>query len=405
MLQAEIASFLRRYVTGNHSEIEHNAFIEWLREAPVREIERVMDEYSLVAADTAFSENRRHQIIAKIESALDRRGARVSRPRPIETKVLNLKKNRNIRSAIAAAAVIAVLVASGYWWKNRRPLGNTRESAVASVVQDVPAPKTTLATITLGNGRVIYVDSINSGMLASQGNVNIVKTAKTGITYKSGSEQMRPGREIQYNTLYNPRGSRAVSLTLGDGTRVWLNAESTLRYPVAFSGKERKVEITGEAYFEVAKDAQKRFLVRANDVTTEVLGTRFNINAYTEEGRTVITLLEGAVRVRNRGKSVVIRPTQQVIVTNDLQVLDHADLEASVAWKNGEFIMKSANIGTVMRQISKWYDVDVIYEGEIPKGTISGEVSRKLNLSQILHVLSYSGVHVKMEGKKVEVIP
>jgi ferric-dicitrate binding protein FerR (iron transport regulator) len=136
-----------------------------------------------------------------------------------------------------------------------------------------------------------------------------------------------------------------------------------------------------------------------------VLGTRFNINAYTEEGRTVITLLEGAVRVRNRGKSVVIRPTQQVIVTNDLQVLDHADLEASVAWKNGEFIMKSANIGTVKRQISKWYDVDVIYEGEIPKGTISGEVSRKLNLSQILHVLSYSGVHVKMEGKKVEVIP
>jgi ferric-dicitrate binding protein FerR (iron transport regulator) len=196
-----------------------------------------------------------------------------------------------------------------------------------------------------------------------------------------------------------------VSLTLADGTKVWLNAESSLHYPISFKGSERKVRVTGEAYFEVAKNAAKKFIVDAGGVTTEVLGTHFNVNAYKEEGRTVITLLEGAVRVKKPGASAVIRPGQQAIVAQNIRIVKDADMASVMAWKNGEFIMKSADVGSIMRQVARWYNVDIIYQAGVPAARISGEVSRNLDLSQILQVLKYSGIHVKMENRRVIVMP
>lgn len=400
MQQAEIKSFLINYSNGNYSEEDHKRFIQWLKTASVREIEKVIEEYKIIIEYKPLSEHPPLQVIAQIEAAINQR----------EADALSQKSKKRKKIVLwrigAAAAAVAILIVGLFIYRllNKNSSGNISEKIVAASVRDVQAPRRTKATITLSNGQVISLDSINNGVLSRQGNVNIVKTAKAGIAYKSASEQVKSA-QVKYNTLYNPRGSMVVHLTLADGTRVWLNSESSLHYPVSFRGNKREVKITGEAYFEVAKNANKKFIVDANGVITEVLGTHFNVNAYKEEGRTVVTLLEGAVRVEKFGASVLIEPGQQVIATNTVRVVSNVDMGAVMAWKNGEFIMKSVAVGDIMRQIARWYDVKVIYKGGIPDGTISGEVSRNLNLSQILKVFEYSGVHVKLDSGKVIVIP
>lgn len=403
MHQSEIKSFLINYANGNHSEAAHERFIKWLNTASTEEIEAVMDEYNLIMANMPVSENLPSpEVIAQIESALNRVDADRSPEKTEETKMVVVRKNRKIR--IAAAVGLLIIGTLGYWLLSKDTPPAVDHQLVEAKINDVQAPKHTKATITLSNGQVVYLDSINNGVLSRQGNINIVKTAKAGIAYKTAPAEETTG-QVRYNTLYNPRGSTVVHLTLTDGTKVWLNAESSLRYPVSFRGNKRAVTITGEAYFEVAKDPKKEFLVDANGVLTKVLGTHFNINAYKDEGRTVVTLLTGAVRVESAGKSAVISPGQQVIATNTVKVVNDTDLDAVMAWRNGKFIMESVDVGDIMRQIARWYDVDIIYKGGVPDGTISGEVSRNLNLSQILKVLEFSGVHVTLAGRKVIVAP
>lgn len=402
MDQAEIRSFLRKYSAGGYSETEHSRFIEWLRTAPMKEIEKIAEEYRMIAEHRPLSENPQAQIIEQIESALNRCDPLGLSPSPVKAKVPIFRRIWRVGAAAAVAVLVVGLLS--HWLLSKKTSENLNGMEVALNVQDVQAPRNTKATITLGNGQVIYLDSVNNGVLTKQGNVDIIKTTEEGIAYKSARGQEKQD-EVAYNTLSNPRGSKVVGLTLADGTKVWLNAESSLHYPVAFRGNERKVQVTGEAYFEVTQNTAKRFLVDADGVITEVLGTHFNVNAYKEEGRTVVTLLEGAVRVEHSGSSVVIRPGQQAVANQDIRIIKDADLESAMAWKNGEFIMNSADVGSIMRQVARWYDVDVIYEEGVPEGKISGEVSRNLDLSQILQVLKYSGIRMKMEGRKVLVMP
>lgn len=399
----EIKLFLRKYSEGNYSEADHDRFINWLDSASMQEIEQVAEEYQAIAGHDLSPDGKPPaRIVGLIEAALDRWDAASLSPRSAKSKVVPFRKIVRV----AAAAVIGVLIAGSltYWLLDGQSSERTKEKLVAPVIQGIQAPQSTKAMITLGNGQVIYLDSAGKGVLTKQGNVNIIKTAAGEVVYKSSAEQEKTDRLV-YNTLYNPRGSKVVSLTLGDGTKVWLNAASSLRYPVAFEGNERRIEITGEAYFEVARNVNKKFIVNAGGVITEVLGTHFNVNAYQDEGRTVVTLLEGAVRIKDSGSSVVIQPGQQAVAAHGLRVVNHADVVSAVAWKNGEFVMKGADVGSIMRQISRWYNVDVIYEGGIPEVSISGEVSRSLSLSQILQVLKYSGIHVELNGDKVIVAP
>ncbi|MEJ7823528.1 MAG: FecR domain-containing protein, partial [Chitinophagaceae bacterium] len=240
--------------------------------------------------------------------------------------------------------------------------------------------------------------------LATQGNVNIIKTSKGGIAYQSTVDSRQS--KIAYNTVYNSRGSNILSLTLNDGTRLWLNSESSVKFPVAFIGNERKVIVTGEVYFEVVKSS-KKFLVDANGALTEVLGTHFNINAYRDKALVKITLLEGRVKVTSsNNQSAIIRPLQQVEVENSstIRVIGGINPEEVMAWKNGSFQYKDADIEFIMKDLMRWYDIEVAYEGVKPAGHYAGVISRNTNLSEVLKMLELSGVKTKIKDRKIIVM-
>jgi transmembrane sensor len=299
----------------------------------------------------------------------------------------------------AAAAVLLVSLGSYFYFtaKNEKP--NILAQTLAPA--DVKAPQTNRATITMAGGRKVFLDGAANGALANQGNVQVIKLADGQIAYIGATA------DITYNTLTNPRGSNLITMTLTDGTRVWLNAGSSLTYPVAFSGKERNVEITGEAYFEVAQNAALPFIVKKlnDDAKIQVLGTHFNINAYDDEAALKVTLLEGAVKVSKGTRSSLLKPGQQAqLKDGDIKVINDIDLEEVMAWKNEKFQFGDASdIGAMMRQISRWYDVDVEYQGNIT-GHIGGSISRYVNASQVLKMLETTGaMKFKIEGKKVTV--
>lgn len=402
MQQSEIKAFLKEYASKNYHGKEHERFIEWLNTASVQEIEKVAEEYAAMPGKRPFSDKSYPEIITRIEAALDRSDYDTPGAAQIKTTP-PVRRIRKIWTTAAAAVIIGGLLIPAYRWLDKKPEEKAPQESVASA-GDIQAPQHTKATITLHNGQVIALNSIDEGVLARQGEVGIVKTTGAGIVYKSEPGSVKQ-YEARYNTLYNPQGSMVVSLVLSDGTKVWLNAESSLHYPVSFNGDHRKVEITGEAYFEVAKDPKRKFLVDADGITTEVLGTQFNINAYQDEDQTIVTLLEGAVKVRQQGSSAVMKPGQQAVIANDIRISDHADLETAMAWKNGKFMMKSAGVSTIARQIARWYDVEIAYKDGVPEGTISGEISRDSDLSEVLKILQLSGVHLEMDGKKVWVLP
>jgi len=200
---------------------------------------------------------------------------------------------------------------------------------------------------------------------------------------------------------------KQYQLQLSDGSKIWLNAASSVTYPTAFTGNERKITITGEAYFEIAHDAKKPFTVSAHGMDVEVLGTHFNVNAYDDEENTSTTLLEGSVKIKNRQATTLLTPGQQLQLNKDgkINLVRDADVQEAVAWKDGLFIMKKAAIPSIMRQIARWYDVEVAYSNGVPAGRISGDIPRNMNLSKVLEVMELSGVHFMITGKKVLVTP
>jgi transmembrane sensor len=306
----------------------------------------------------------------------------------------------------AVAAIVAGLVLGGYWLLTIYN-GKEKPALVESTVpRDVSAPAANRATITLAGGRQVYLDSADNGALAEQGNAQVVKEANGQVAYKVAS---LTNGELLYNTLTNPRGSRIVTLTLSDGTKVWLNAESSLRYPVIFTGKDRTVEISGEGYFEIAKRADQPFVVEVKTgAKIEVLGTSFNVNAYSEESSAQATLLEGSVRVEVDKQAVILKPGQQARVAGKLSVLSKVDTSTVMAWKNGLFAFRDADLPTVMRQLARWYNIDVSYEGHIPDENFqfNGKIGKNLSLDNVLDLLTNARVHYRLEpGNKLVIRP
>ncbi|MBV4358841.1 FecR family protein [Pinibacter aurantiacus] len=265
-----------------------------------------------------------------------------------------------------------------------------------SISADVAAPQSYNARLTLADGSVVMLDSAGAGTVAVQGKTNVIKKEDGSILYNETS--FSP--DIAYNTLAAPRGGKVVTITLSDGTKVWLNSESTLRYPINFSSNVRKVELTGEGYFEVAKNPSKQFIVKTGDVETAVLGTRFNVNSYADEAGIRVSLLEGSVKVTNGSStadSKILKPGQQVKVDQTTEMIANADMEQVLAWKNGYFQFNSAAITTVMREAARWYDIDVEYSSKASNDTFSGKIPRSVNLSRLLKWLEWSDVHFRLE--------
>jgi transmembrane sensor len=308
---------------------------------------------------------------------------------------------RKWRWVAAASVILAIGLGGWFFLLNRK--GSQNQIAKTPVTNDIKPPETNRATITLTNGQTVYLDSVANGSLAVQGNVQLVKLADGKIAYQAGSGEII--EKPVYNTLTNPKGSQVIDMALADGSHVWLNAGSSLTYPVAFIGNERTVSITGEAYFEVAPDKLKPFRVTKGDMQVEVLGTHFNVNAYEDEKDIKVTLLEGAVRLKMNAESQMLKPGEQARVSNTVSLLKDVDIETVMAWKDGRFKFSSVDIETIMRQAARWYDVDVEYRGKV-EGTLSGGVARNVNASQLFRVLELTDrVKFEIAGRKVIVIP
>lgn len=295
----------------------------------------------------------------------------------------------------AAASVLFVIFFGTYFYMIK-PSTNTLVNQ-SIVKKDVIAPSSSKATITLANGQIVELDAIGSGTLvASQGAVNVMKTEDGQIVYRGTS------KEIAYNTLYNPRGSKVISLRLNDGTIVWLNSQSSIRYPVAFVGEDRQVEITGEAYFEVAKNLSKKFIVASNGLNIEVLGTHFNVNSYNDNKNIKVTLLEGSVKIIKGGGTYILKPGQQAQVANEIQVFNGANLESVMAWKNGFFSFSGTSVEELMNILGRWYNVEIVFNKSIPNRQFGGHIATSANLSQVIKVLNESELKCALiDGKLV----
>jgi len=265
-----------------------------------------------------------------------------------------------------------------------------------AVTYDV-APGGNKAILTLSNGSKVMLNDSKNGLLATQAGALILKKDSL-LSYKSIAGKTDA---VTYNTINTPNGGQ-YQLVLADGTRVWLNAASSLKFPTEFNGNNRTVELTGEAYFEVAKDKHKPFNVKTANQTVQVLGTHFNVNSYSDEAVVKTTLLEGSVKVYSATASVLINPGQQALLSNNqLLVNKDPDVNEVIAWKNGMFQFNEADIQTIMRQIARWYDIDVEFKGKIPDYTYHGKISRNSNVSQVLKILELSGIDFTIEGRKI----
>ncbi|HEX9512368.1 MAG TPA: FecR domain-containing protein [Puia sp.] len=289
-------------------------------------------------------------------------------------------------SRVAAAVMIIVLCGGGYFFLTRRP----HRSPEGTIAKKDVTPGYSKATLTLSNGATITLDSVHTGLLTRQGNAAVVNSNNGQLAYNVSPEKQTT---VLYNTLTTPRGGQ-YQLTLPDGTKVWLNAASSLIYPTAFSGDERTVQMTGEAYFEVTHDKKRPFKVKVGGQTIEDIGTQFNVNAYADEPVQTTTLLEGAVRVGGH----VLKPGEKasVAVSGTIHV-SKGDPEQAIAWKNGLFDFTDTDLQTVMRQLARWYNVDIKYEGKIPERQFTGMIGRSLTLTQVLKGLTRESVQYRIE--------
>lgn len=327
--------------------------------------------------------------------------------RPALTEVPPARKpvlRRLVANRIGWAAAILILIccAGAWYFLSHEPARELANLTDTTHYKNDVAPGNNKAVLTLGDGSTLTLDSAGKQVIR-QGNTAIQQ--QNGLLQYSNSGA---NTGISYNILTTPRGGK-FRILLPDGTGVWLNAASSIRYPVAFTGKERRVEITGEAYFEVAQHAAMPFIVSVNNkAEVEVLGTHFNINAYQDEAAINTTLLEGKVRVSAGAlPGAVLQPGQQASLnaTGAMKVLNDVDTMQIIAWKDGWFEFHMATLPDVMRQLSRWYDVDVSYPANIPDRAFEGRMQQDLTLTQVLKILERYQVHFHVEGRKITVLP
>ena len=299
----------------------------------------------------------------------------------------------------AAAAVLLFFVA-GYFLLNSTKKQPPIVQRQQPVKKDIPAGSQG-AILTLSNGQRIVLDSAGNGELTRDAGVRVIR--KGGELSYGGATD-----EILYNQVVTPKG-RKWQLTLSDGTRVWLNAASSVRYPISFVGKERVVEVSGETYFEVAPDKNRPFRITIpGKGKIQVLGTHLDVNAYDDEDAIRTTLLEGSVKIIRGGSSSLLSPGQQAVLANgtdDIKIINDANIDEVMAWRNGRFIFSDMDLRSIMRQLTRWYDVDVVYEGKVPEIRVGGIIHNDVYLSTVMEFLGENGVHYKIEGKKITILP
>ncbi|HMG10019.1 MAG TPA: FecR domain-containing protein [Mucilaginibacter sp.] len=312
----------------------------------------------------------------------------------------NLPNRTKIRTLVyfrivASAAVLLRFSTAAYF------LMSKHENM--QIVKDIPAG-TNKAVLTLANGSKIVLDETADGEVTTQAGITISKAGSGHLVY-SVSGTSNDSKPV-YNTIETPRGGQ-YQVILPDGTKIWLNAASSIKFPTIFSGKERNVTLSGEAYFEVAHNKDKPFHVDALGIQIEVLGTHFNVNAYQDEDAVKTTLLEGSVKLMHHQASTLLKPGQQGKVSEGGDRFEVSPVDTSIvtAWKNEMFVFDNTDLHALMRQLSRWYNIEVVYKGQVANDVFFGKIDRKSRLSKVLRILELGDVHFKIEDKKLIVMP
>lgn len=333
----------------------------------------------------------------------------------IEQKIAEQQRSISIRKitiryAAAAAAVLFVSVAAYLWFNATPPANHPVDTIPVAQKNNDVQPGQTRALLTLADGSTVVLDSAGTGQLATQGGT-VINREGGQLVYKA--DQASANKAPFYNTLTTAKGE-TFTLVLPDGTHVTLNSASSVRYPAAFAGNDRRVEVTGEAFFDVTHTESKPFIVHnpLSGIDVKVFGTEFNVHTYADE-QPAVTLIQGSVEVSLDGRAAnqqpqaqKIRPGQQVQVTQDNQLVlaKSVNLDEVLAWKRGRFYFSHANITTVMKQLERWYNIEVIYEGTKPTQEFGGELQRSFTLTQVIKALQHTGVRFRIEGRKLIVL-
>lgn len=402
MTEQQLTYYFERYAEGNLSKEERVVFADLLKDPANKEmVQQILDrDWPLWERNQLdFS-----QEIDRIElgvAAMIRADHSFSDPPPV-------RRVRFLEKWGWAAAVLILLGAGTYFYITSKKAGQevVKGKAVPGIL-----PGSNKALLTLSDGTTITLDSAASGAIAQQGGSSIVKTAGGAIIYDARGVSQG---EVMMNTMSTPRGGQ-YRLTLPDGTTVWLNAASSITFPASFTGNSRKVKVTGEVYMEVAKNVKMPFMVDIDGkATIEVLGTGFNINSYADEGTIATTLVEGKVRVwpgnittgsaseEEQHMAVTLTPGQQALLPNNtttVNISSNANLEHVLAWKNGIFSFTGKSFQSVMKDVERWYDIQVRYEGAIPTRKLKGEMDRGVQLNDLIRFLQGFGLHVELKDR------
>jgi transmembrane sensor len=387
----KIASLIAGYLQSTLSEQQKEKLFNWIAESESnrRAFSEILDEQNLERYLSEFATYNATTALAKFKSE-----------RVVVKSMTRFKPGLRI----SAAASLLLVLSFGFWLHRQQK--HVMQLAVSKNKSDV-APGGNRATLTLANGTEIGLDSASNGEIAQQGGVTVTKTKSGQVIYNLADLASSAPAAEGYNTIATPRGGQ-YQVILPDGSHVWLNAASSIRFPTVFRNNERKVEINGEAYFEVAKDKTKPFRVLSGEQTVEVLGTHFNVMAYDDEKAIITTLLEGSVAVSNQKGRVIIKPNQNVTMQRNGSTLtvNETDVEAAVMWKNGYFHFDDEPIEGIMRKISRWYNVEIVYKGNIAGKTFGGNISRFKNVSELLDVLQTTGsIHFQIKERRIIVMP
>jgi len=397
-----IPKLIAGHLRGELTTSEQKELTDWINEKEANKLffAECTNEKLLAEELRQFNKKDRNPILNNTLQSIDPGAKTTNRGR-----LLQMKRYMAVASLVVIAATIIIYVLNR--GSNKKELAETTVNANDSYKNDVP-PGTEKAILTLANGSTIELSNSGNKKITDE-NGTAVNQQGAQLVYdvSQSSSSSTSQSTLSYHTLSTPRGGQ-YQLVLPDGSHVWLNAVSSIRFPTAFVGKERNVEITGEAYFEVTPDKTKPFTVSVNGMKVEVLGTQFNINAYEDEGEIRTTLLEGSVKINKDGKTSLLKPGQQASVNKNgnIDVTDHVDLDAALAWKNGIFLFKKNDMETIMRQVSRWYDADIVFENKIPGYFVATGIPRTMPVSKLLKALEMAGgVHFEIDGKKILVKP
>lgn len=390
------------YITNRLTEEELARFLQLMKESKYQDfVKETIDQLLTSQSVSDLSDQKRADTV--FQNIMEAAGME---QRAQEDNVIHLKPRikrfRFIKIAVAASVTGLLIVFTLLWYSKgtKEEIAKTEVNKTGYKGDALPGGEK--AVLTLADGSTIVLDDAQNGALTSQGKTKIIKIDGK-LAYNSDDAE---SKEIVYNTISTPRGGQ-YQIELADGSQVWLNAASSLRFPTAFTGKERRVEVTGEAYFEVAKSKSMPFIVSVNGAEVQVLGTHFNVNAYRDEKVVKTTLLEGMVKFVKGSSSSMLRPGQQSQLTQDglVKVVSGIDLDNVMAWKNGMIHFEYADIETVMRYLSRWYDVDVDFINKNNKDKFYIEMPQSSKLSDVLRVLELTGKQkFEIEGKKIVVM-